>query len=556
MTRRLTRNRLERLDAAIRDGSTLRATITTGTVRAATDDDRREVSGIGVPYGEVIEHWFGRESFAPGSVESAGARLLWQHRDPIGVITTGKDSDAGHEITGRVSRTALGDDALVLVRDEVINAFSIGFEPIEYRVEIDAATDEESIVWTKVRAREFSLVTFPAYETAAITKTRSRTAGPTNGRNSMDPDETGGVDTLTRADLTPIEQQLEDLTRGLALVGRDAQARDAEAAPWSSMGEFVRALAEGDADANDYHARNFHVRAGEDSGTTDDVAIDTAGTGFLGTYVKFVQERRRVINLFQTGALPAKGMSVSYAKLVSESLEVAEQVNQFDNLAGPGELKFDDATEPVKTAGGWTQVSRQVIERADVPYLDTVWTALGLKYAKWGEDYVRARLLAEVNKHVVAGGDNVIAMPDNTPDAYDWFDAIVDAGDIYEDRGFNLTGLLVSPDLFKQLYRLEGADGRPLLTVYGTGSNVVGEVNLLDRDGNIGRVPVNILRKTTGRAFFYDPVALKTLESGGAPFRLQDDNIINLSKAFSLYGYMSIIAPFPGALVPVTIPAG
>ena len=55
-----------------------------------------------------------------------------------------------------------------------------------------------------------------------------------------------------------------------------------------------------------------------------------------------------------------------------------------------------------------------------------------------------------------------------------------------------------------------------------------------------------------GPMAFYDHTAVKSLESPNAPMQLQDDNIINLSRAFSLYGYMAFIAPFPTAIVPLT----
>lgn len=73
----------------------------------STNAEAREFTGIGVPYGEEIEHWFGRETFDPGSVEDADtARVLWQHREPIGVITGTRETDSGLEVTGRISRTA------------------------------------------------------------------------------------------------------------------------------------------------------------------------------------------------------------------------------------------------------------------------------------------------------------------------------------------------------------------------------------------------------------------------------------------------------------------
>lgn len=512
------------------------------------DAEAREIDGIGVPYGEVIEHLFGREAFDPGSITDAeSARLLWQHGQPIGRVTASADTDAALTITAKVSQTVLGDEALTLVRDGVVTGLSIGFEPLEYRVETDDA-GVETIHWTKVRAREFSLVTFPAYESATTTAVRSAAGGSTTRKEHPMPDTPAGV--LTRADLDPITEQLADLGRAVELVGtpseRDSLA--AEARQWRSMGEFVQALAAGDETASTFYTRAF---AG---GVTADVepVADLDGTGgWLGTYVRQVLERRRTINLFSTGPLPSQGMRVSYASLAGDTLQVGKQPAEGENLPGPGKLTFVNDSDPVETYGGWTELSRQVIERESVSYLDTVWTAFGIKYAAETDAAVRNRLAAETAALIAQGGDSVLTLPAN-PTPYDYLDAIVDGAEVYETRGFNLAGLMVDKAEFKRIARTTANDGRPIMSVYGQGVNTVGEVNVPDGMGSLAKVPVNILwGATPGTRFFYDPVAVRTLEAPGAPFRLQDDNIVNLTRAFSLYGYMAVTVPFPSAIVPI-----
>lgn len=516
--------------------------------------DERTVSGLGVPYGVVIEHLFGRETFDPGSIEGADtAVILWQHNrdEPIGRVTSTEDGEDGTTITARLSTTARAEEALTLTRDGVVTGISIGFEPLEYRIEHDDETGEETLHWTRVIAREFSLVTFPAYDTA---RTRSTLTPPE--RTPAMPT----ADTITREDLDALDTRMTDLDRSVQLLGngpRDAGADlAAEAQRFASMGDFVRALAMGDEHAADLYGRAFAVRA---EGTTDDVAevADVAGTaGWLGNFIRLIEDRRRTVNLFSRAPLPAKGMTVDYAQYVANTLQVGKQSAEGADLPGPGKLTFTTESEPVETYGGWTDLTRQLIERADVPYLDTVWKALGLRYAGVTDAAFRDRLLAEVAGIISAGEEGTtITLPGD--DVYDYFDAIIDAGDHYAGTGFDLTGLLVDKDEFKKLSRIEGTDGRPLMSVYGQGVNVVGEVNLPKGDGNIGRVPVNVLwGAPAGTRFFYDPVAAELRESSGAPVRLQDDNIVNLTRAFSLYGYAAITVPFPGALVPLVGAAG
>src|SRR5690606_17469402 len=101
------------------------------------------------------------------------------------------------------------------------------------------------------------------------------------------------------------------------------------------------------------------------------------------------------------------------------------------------------------------------------------------------------------------------------------------------------------------LIRLKDGDHR-LMTVYGQGINQVGKLDLSAVSGDLANITVDLLPGVTGdRAVFYDPVAIKTLESPGAPARLQDENIINLTKQFSVHGDMAILTPFPEAVLPV-----
>lgn len=93
-------------------------------------------------------------------------KVLWQHRDPIGIPTEMREDDKGLWVKGRISKTALGDEALELMRDEVVDRMSIGFSIPAGKAEMDG----DGIRHIKeVKLMEFSPVTFPANENAVIT---------------------------------------------------------------------------------------------------------------------------------------------------------------------------------------------------------------------------------------------------------------------------------------------------------------------------------------------------------------------------------------------------
>ena len=502
----------------------------------AKDEQGRSFTGIGVPYGETIDLWGIRERFEPGSVErdpdGVPSLVLWRHDEPIGRITAGRDTDAGYEVDGQLSDTERGREAATLLRDGVITRLSIGFRPEEYRIEV-ADDGTETVVHTKVRASEFSLVPFPAYSTATVTKVRHRPTDPTT-----EGDPAMSTTTLTRADLDPIEESLQDLERQLAGIDTSL-ARTAPAEPmFRSIGDYLKKVAAGDEAALEFH------RATSGQTSSDTIKNET----YLGEFIKWVEDRRQLINTFDTGALPADGMSVEYAQLASNTLTAGEQTAEGADLPGPGKVELTTESEPIKTFGGWTELTRQVIERSRLPYLETVMKALALAYIKATNADFRARIL-----EVITGqASNAIALPASAS-IWDWRDAIVDGGQRYADNGFNLEGMVVSTDQFKALQRLTYNEV-PALQVQA-GNEFSGTLSLPEGNGNLASINVKCLygEAPAGTAAFYDSSALKTLENANAPTQLQDDNIINLTKQFSLYGYQAVIVPFPTAIVPVTV---
>lgn len=106
-----------------------------------------------------------QEAFPAGRI-----KMLWQHYDPLGMPIEMREDDTGLYVKGRVSRTQLGDDALELMRDRVVDRMSIGFV-----IPKDKATwsDDGTRHIHEIKLLEFSPVTFPANEAALITGVKS-----------------------------------------------------------------------------------------------------------------------------------------------------------------------------------------------------------------------------------------------------------------------------------------------------------------------------------------------------------------------------------------------
>ena len=98
-------------------------------------------------------------------------KILWQHSEPLGMPTLLREDDKGLYVEGRISKTRLGDEALELMRDGVVDQMSIGFSIPAGKSEYSGQDDARII--REVKLFEFSPVTFPMNENAYITGVKS-----------------------------------------------------------------------------------------------------------------------------------------------------------------------------------------------------------------------------------------------------------------------------------------------------------------------------------------------------------------------------------------------
>lgn len=143
--------------------------------------DGRTVYGIAVPFDQVARVNDGRgpydEVFRMGAfretiINRSGARvkLMANHdakRFPVGRATSLREDPAGLVGEFHVSATRDGDEALELVRDGVLDSFSVGFTPVKHQRNREGVVERLAVA-----LREVSVVAFPAYAGAAIAGVR------------------------------------------------------------------------------------------------------------------------------------------------------------------------------------------------------------------------------------------------------------------------------------------------------------------------------------------------------------------------------------------------
>lgn len=139
------------------------------------------VSGIAVPWDlpTRIDSSL-TEEFAPGAFDAdirrrSGVFLARNHMPlggtPIGRLSVMRNDAAGLYVEGRISRTAVGEETLTLLRDGVLDSLSIGFAEGKNQVRQDPKLGAITRRLT-ASLREVAIVPTPAYRDARVTGVR------------------------------------------------------------------------------------------------------------------------------------------------------------------------------------------------------------------------------------------------------------------------------------------------------------------------------------------------------------------------------------------------
>jgi HK97 family phage prohead protease len=129
----------------------------------------RSISGVAVTYDETATVNDGTKvRFLQGSLPVTGRdpKLFMQHdsNQIVGKVVERVDTAEGMLFTAKISATRLGDEALTLANDGVIDAVSVGVTPTKFSYDEEGVMIVESANWS-----ELSLVSEGAFAGAVIT---------------------------------------------------------------------------------------------------------------------------------------------------------------------------------------------------------------------------------------------------------------------------------------------------------------------------------------------------------------------------------------------------
>lgn len=148
------------------------------------DSEGRIVSGIAVPFNSPTQIFERGRVFSETWVKGSTAEHIQKRGDrikvlgfhdsrtlPLGKPVGLEDRAQGMWIEARISDTQAGNEALTLVRDGVLDGFSVGFSIPEGGDTWNRDETERTI--TRANVHEVSLVNFPAFDLARVEAIRS-----------------------------------------------------------------------------------------------------------------------------------------------------------------------------------------------------------------------------------------------------------------------------------------------------------------------------------------------------------------------------------------------
>lgn len=338
--------------------------------------------------------------------------------------------------------------------------------------------------------------------------------------------------TSTASDLAEVREAIQHLEREVA--GLNAP----EVAPvaYRTAGEYLQALAKNDNNAVALYERTFTGATTADSVTTP-IDVDL---------IRLVEAANPLGSVFGTGVTPATGMNITFAVVDGITDGTATQGAEGDDL-GYYELRLDTFTENIITVGNHSSMSRQVIDRSSVDYLNSVLRGQAIALGKALATQLRTKYQAVCASQVTAG--NKVTLAATTYDG--WVGGLADASATYfTPNGVQIDALIVDKATFKDLLAL---DGTPVISFAGEAAGAVGSANVSGLRGTIAGIPIivdaGLDHVNKDECAFVSSLALRQYTSGA--LRLSEESAVNLTESFSLSTYTATCGEYPAFIIPI-----
>ena len=503
---------------------------------AADGTPRRTITGIAAPYNVVATVNDGTEvMFAPGSlpVDGKNPKLYMYHdsTQAIGIVTAREDTPDGMLFTAKISTTALGDEALVLAADGVLDSVSVGVNPTEFEIDQNGVMIVTAANWL-----ELSLVPQPAFAGATITDVAASI--PTSDEEMSD-------NTKEEADtpepLEPQENPVSDTPAPEVIEASTLFAQPKRNFVMPTPAEYLAAMhAGGDAFHNVNAAYKDAVRNQQtalQAAAGDVLTTDTPGllpVPVLGPLFQDLNFVRPVVSAFGARAMPNTPSKTFIRPTITTHTSAATQTE--GSAASATTMVIASNTVTKTTVAGQVTLSVQDIDFTDPAALNLVLNDLAGEYLIATDNIAADALVAG---KTASGSTWTVTAADPTTLISSLYDA---AREIAEDSNYFPTHLCVSPDVWELLGRQTDADKRPL---FGYNANGMMTTNSIGNVSGMQYTSMNVLGLTVVVDNNFASGTMLVVYAPGFEVYEQQRGLMSvevpstLGRTFSYYGYFA-----------------
>ncbi len=528
----------------------------------AADTERRVISGLVAPYGEIGHTSAGPVMFERGSItyaEASKIKLLMQHQPdkPVGRAISFSEGTSPEGIYGsfKLSSSSRGQDALVLAQENLVSGLSVGVDvtaskPMgEYLLVTAAVLKEVSLVESAAFASasvDEIMAARVALEAATSTKEKTTTISTTIVEIETET-ETESEEAVTTAPEntpeetpvdTPVEAEKVEAARKIIRPSvLDSQRLRTPITSMASYTEHKIKAALGNDDSK------LWVTAADDSFSTNPAFNPTQ---YLSEFVSNTNFDTPMINALSQGALPQSGMTIQVPSLVTSAggqngvapvVTVEAEAGAVQNTG----MVTEYLTGTVKKYSGMNTLSVELLERSDPNF-----------YAELTNQLQRAYSLATdaaVIADVVAGGVQGTAVAATSAGIISYVST--ESANVYKNTSYFARNYVAGPSQWSLLMGATDSTGRPIYNAaapmnsggLSTPTSIRGNVLGLDLYVDHQMVATTI----DDSAFIVAPEAMTVYRS---PQAYMSVNVVsNLQVQVAIYGFMATIVKMPKGLV-------
>ena len=527
----------------------------------AADTERRIVSGLVAPYGEVGHTSAGPVVFERGSIsipDAAKIKLLSQHQQdkPVGRAISFSDSTNGVYGSFRLSSSTRGQDALVLAQENLVSGLSVG-------VDVTASKPMgDYLLVTAAVLKEVSLVESAAFSSASVdeimaaraeleaaTSTKEKTTTISTTIVEIETEtETESEEAVTTApentpEETPVDTpvEAEKVEAARKIIRPSSLNSQTLRTPITSMATYTEHKIKAALGSED---SRLYVTAADDSFTTNPAFNPTQ---YLSEFVSNTNFDTPMINALSQGALPATGNTIQVPSLVTSNgggngvaptVTVEAEAGAVSNTG----MVTEYLTGTVKKYAGMNTLSVELLERAQDPNF----------YAELTNQLQRAYSLATdaaVIADVVAGGVQGTGVAATSAGIISYVST--ESANIYKNTSYFAKNYVAGPSQWSLLMGATDTTGRPIYNAaapmnsggLSTPTSIRGNVLGLDLYVDHQMVQTTI----DDSAFIVAPEAMTVYRS---PQAFMSVNVVsNLQIQIAIYGFMATIVKMPKGLV-------